>query len=98
MNRLGYHFRCSIVEEARKVLNEMGHHEQAAYVHEPGKPEPIPNSQREIDLEADAVLRDLFPRIPNTDRQEIIDHAFKKVRVRHYFLACSHDTDLIFPT
>ncbi|KAI0859282.1 hypothetical protein F4860DRAFT_268900 [Xylaria cubensis] len=78
MNRLGYHFRCSIVEEARKVLNEQGHHEQAAYVHEPGKPEPIPNSQREIDLEADAVLRDLFPRIPNTDRQEIIDHAFKK--------------------
>ncbi|KAI0439782.1 hypothetical protein F4803DRAFT_553749 [Xylaria telfairii] len=78
MNRLGYHFRCSIVEEARKVLNEKGHHEQAAYVHEPGKPEPIPNSQREIDLEADAVLRDLFPRIPNTDRQEIIDHAFKK--------------------
>ncbi|KAI3341305.1 hypothetical protein F4824DRAFT_309680 [Ustulina deusta] len=78
MNRLGYHFRHSIVEEARKVLNERGHHEQAAYVHEPGKPEPIPNSQREIDLEADAVLRDLFPRIPNTDRQEIIDHAFKK--------------------
>ncbi|KAI0459012.1 hypothetical protein F5B21DRAFT_375350 [Xylaria acuta] len=78
MNRLGYHFRRSIVEEARKVLNEQGHHEQAAYVHEPGKPEPIPNSQREIDLEADAVLRDLFPRIPNTDRQEIIDHAFKK--------------------
>ncbi|KAI1753865.1 hypothetical protein F4782DRAFT_73230 [Xylaria castorea] len=78
MNRLGYHFRCSIVDEARKVLNEQGHHEQAAYVHKPGKPEPIPNSQREIDLEADAVLRDLFPRIPNTDRQEIIDHAFKK--------------------
>ncbi|KAI1354164.1 hypothetical protein F5Y01DRAFT_274320 [Xylaria sp. FL0043] len=78
MNRLGYHFRHSIVEEARKVLNENGHHEQAAYVHEPGKPEPIPSSQAEIDLEADAVLRDLFPRIPNTDRQEIINHAFKK--------------------
>ncbi|KAJ8124620.1 hypothetical protein O1611_g9020 [Lasiodiplodia mahajangana] len=78
MNRLGYHFRRSIVEAARKVLNEKGYREQAAYVHEPGKPEPIPNSQREIDKEADAVLRDLFPRIPNTDRQEIIDHAFKK--------------------
>ncbi|KAI0432883.1 hypothetical protein F5Y09DRAFT_329363 [Xylaria sp. FL1042] len=78
MNRLGYHFRHSVVEEARKVLKEQGHHEQAAYVHEPGKPEPIPNSQWEIDLEADAVLRDLFPRIPNTDRQEIINHAFKK--------------------
>ncbi|KAI8624009.1 hypothetical protein F5Y19DRAFT_339642 [Xylariaceae sp. FL1651] len=78
MNRLGYHFRHTIVEEARKVLQQRGHHEQAAYVHEPGKPEPIPNSQREIDQEADAVLRDLFPRIPNTDRQEIINHAFKK--------------------
>ncbi|KAF2965446.1 hypothetical protein GQX73_g8148 [Xylaria multiplex] len=78
MNRLGYHFRHSIVEEARKILTKKGHHDQAAYVHEPGKPEPIPNSQREIDLEADAVLRDLFPRIPHTDRQEIIDHAFKK--------------------
>ncbi|KAK5631271.1 hypothetical protein RRF57_006985 [Xylaria bambusicola] len=78
MNRLGYHFRHSIVEGARNVLNQRGHHEQAAYVHEPGKPEPIPNSQREIDLEADAVLRDLFPRIPHTDRQQIIDHAFKK--------------------
>ncbi|KAI1151743.1 hypothetical protein F4825DRAFT_421704 [Nemania diffusa] len=78
MNRLGYHFRCLIVEAARKVLIERGHHEQAAYVHKPGKPEPIPNSQQEIDQEADAVLRDLFPRIPNTDRQEIINHAFKK--------------------
>ena len=81
MNRLGYHFRHSVVEEARKVLTEKGHHEQAAYVHEPGKPEPIPSSQREIDLEADAVLRDLFPRIPNTDRQQIIDHAFNKAGI-----------------
>lgn len=79
MNRLGYHFRHTIVEEARKVLQRRGHHEQAAYVHDPGKPEPIPNTQSEIDHEADAVLRDLFPRIPNTDRQEIVDHAFKKV-------------------
>ncbi|KAI1817133.1 hypothetical protein GGS20DRAFT_534723 [Poronia punctata] len=78
MNRLGYHFRHSIVEEARKVLKQRGHHEQAAYVHDPGRPEPIPTSQSEIDQEADAVLRDLFPRIPHTDRREIIDHAFKK--------------------
>ncbi|KAI1118165.1 hypothetical protein F5Y14DRAFT_299923 [Nemania sp. NC0429] len=78
MNRLGYHFRHSVIEAARKALYKKGHFDQAAYIHEPGKPEPIPNSQREIDQEADAVLRDLFPRIPNTDRQEIIDHAFKK--------------------
>ncbi|KAJ2974534.1 hypothetical protein NUW58_g8629 [Xylaria curta] len=62
MNRLGYHFRSSIVEAARKILSKRGQIDQAAYVHEPGKPEPIPTSQREIDHEADA----------------IIDHAFKK--------------------
>ncbi|KAI0395999.1 hypothetical protein F5Y17DRAFT_163174 [Xylariaceae sp. FL0594] len=78
MNRLGCHFRWPIVEEARKKLREKGHHEQAAYVHVPGKPEPIPTTQSEIDQEADAVLRDLFPRIPHTDRRQIIQHAFKK--------------------
>ncbi|KAI1820955.1 hypothetical protein F4861DRAFT_30128 [Xylaria intraflava] len=78
MNRLGYHFRSLIVEAAREALKRRGCYDEAAYVHEPGRPEPIPSSQREIDQEADAVLRDLFPRIPNTDRQEIINHAFKK--------------------
>ncbi|KAI1438637.1 hypothetical protein GGR50DRAFT_685303 [Xylaria sp. CBS 124048] len=78
MNRLGYHFRWPIVEAARKALRQRGCHDKGAYVHELGRPEPIPKAQWEIDKQADAVLRDLFPRIPNTDRQEIIDHAFKK--------------------
>lgn len=41
--------------------------------------EPIPESQEEINKQADAAIRDLFPRIPNTDRQLIIQHAFQKV-------------------
>lgn len=41
--------------------------------------EEIPRSQAEINRQADAALRELFPRIPHTDRQQIIDHAFRKV-------------------
>ncbi|KAI1330534.1 hypothetical protein F5Y16DRAFT_362038 [Xylariaceae sp. FL0255] len=78
MNRLGCHFRSTIVDEARELLRQQGYYGQAAYVHEFGKPEPIPKTQTEMNEEADAVLRDLFPRIPHTDRQEIINHAFKK--------------------
>lgn len=44
-----------------------------------GMIEPIPESQDEINKQADAAIRDLFPRIPNTDRQMIIEHAFQKV-------------------
>ncbi|RYP67553.1 hypothetical protein DL769_005731 [Monosporascus sp. CRB-8-3] len=68
----------TIVEQARAHLIENGKYEQAAQAARPGEPEPIPESQRDINRQADAVLRDLFPRIPNIDRQEIIQHAFKK--------------------
>ncbi|KAI1497412.1 hypothetical protein F5X99DRAFT_25087 [Biscogniauxia marginata] len=78
MNRAGYHFRQPIVDKARKILKQKGHRDYAARTRRPGEPEPIPNTQQEINREADAVLRDLFPRIPNTDRHEIIQHAFKK--------------------
>ena len=43
------------------------------------KPDPIPESQEEINKQADAAIRDLFPRIPNTDREMIVRHAFQKV-------------------
>jgi hypothetical protein len=46
--------------------------------------EPIPESQEEINKQADGAIRDLFPRIPNTDRQQIIEHAFKKVSTNEY--------------
>ncbi|KAK8129606.1 hypothetical protein PG999_001986 [Apiospora kogelbergensis] len=77
MHRAGYHFRRTIVDEARKTLERNGVNLLAA-APLPGGPESIPQSQHEINMQADAVLRDLFPRIPNTDRQEIILHAFQK--------------------
>ncbi|KAK7978295.1 hypothetical protein PG996_004340 [Apiospora saccharicola] len=77
MHRAGYHFRRTIVDEARKMLERNGVNLLAA-VSSTGEPESIPTSQEAINMQADAVLRDLFPRIPNTDRQEIILHAFQK--------------------
>ncbi|KAI1269915.1 hypothetical protein F5Y18DRAFT_113324 [Xylariaceae sp. FL1019] len=78
MNRQGYHFRQVIVDDARKTLTEQGLDGQYLYPPRPGAPEPIPKSQLEINLQADAVLRDLFPRIPHTNRRQIIEYAFKK--------------------
>ncbi|KAI2634333.1 hypothetical protein GGS26DRAFT_590176 [Hypomontagnella submonticulosa] len=83
MNRVGYHFRQMIADQARAMLQRDGQFVHATRMHRPGKPEPIPKSQAEIDAQADAVLRDLFPRIPNTDRQEIIQHAFRKDATFH---------------
>jgi hypothetical protein len=57
-------------------------------------PEPIPEDQDEINKQADAAIRDLFPRIPNTDRQIIIEHSFKKVCThlcQHY--PCGGESD-----
>lgn len=84
MNRFGCHFRQTIVDEARRDLRTEGILYQPPPPGVPGQPEPIPNSQIEINRQADAVLRDLFPRIPNTDRHEIIAHAFKKVEGFNY--------------
>ncbi|KFA49326.1 hypothetical protein S40293_04172 [Stachybotrys chartarum IBT 40293] len=75
MNRIGHHIRESIVEEARANLNHwplVGN----TPLKTNGLPEPIPTSQEEYNRQVDAVLRDLFPRIPHTDRQMIIEHAF----------------------
>ncbi|CCF36085.1 hypothetical protein CH063_07729 [Colletotrichum higginsianum] len=81
IHRVGYHIRENIVDRA---LAELGLHD--VYVPEligqgdGGLVEKIPDGQDEIDKQADAALRELFPRIPNTDRQQIIDHAFQKGR------------------
>jgi hypothetical protein len=80
MNRAGSHFRSTIVDVARASLASEGKLQEVRSVAKTGVPEPIPDSQRDINRQADAVLRDLFPRIPHTDRREIIQHAFKKVR------------------
>jgi len=76
INRVGYHFRETIVEEAKTSL---GGCEDVIMTANSGLPEPIPERQEDINKQADAAIRDLFPRIPNTDRQMIIDHAFNKV-------------------
>lgn len=76
MNRVGYHFHKAIVQEARATI--VGFSQQVASVTD-GEPEPIPRSQAQYHLQVDAALRDLFPRIPHTDRQMIIQHAFTRV-------------------
>jgi hypothetical protein len=73
LHRSGHHVRQAIVEQARRVVGDsapLSHHDEI---------EPIPQRQAEINAQADLALRDLFPRIPHTDRQMIIDKAFRKV-------------------
>ncbi|UNI24793.1 hypothetical protein JDV02_010516 [Purpureocillium takamizusanense] len=76
MSRMGFHFSSAIVDKAKEMLSL----DDLSYpISGPSRaPEPIPESQAEYHAQADAVLRDLFPRIPNTDRQIIIDHAFTR--------------------
>ncbi|KAK3397371.1 hypothetical protein B0T20DRAFT_356943 [Sordaria brevicollis] len=79
LNRVGIHVRESIVEQARQQLG------QDSQLPTPdagaGQPEPIPERQEDINKQADAAIRDLFPRIPNTDRQMILEHSFNKARL-----------------
>lgn len=76
MNRVGYHFRSQIVQSAMESLGI-----DAIYhpVVGPHGVEVIPDSQQEINKQANAALVELFPKIPHTDRAEIISHAFRKV-------------------
>ncbi|KAH6722195.1 hypothetical protein BKA61DRAFT_592018 [Leptodontidium sp. MPI-SDFR-AT-0119] len=80
VHRTGYYFREAIVDEAREILGETVISNPTIL---PGTVEPIPESQDEINKQADGVIRDLFPRIPNPDRVMIIEHAFKKGAVFH---------------
>ncbi|KAL0470621.1 hypothetical protein QR685DRAFT_259042 [Neurospora intermedia] len=80
LNRVGIHVRESIVEQARQQLgqdSDLPTPDTGA-----GQPEPIPEKQEDINKQADAAIRDLFPRIPNTDRQMIIEHSFNKARLQ----------------
>lgn len=76
VHRVGHHIRQVIVEEAKESLGGSSHH--VAPVTDAG-PEPIPESQRAYHAQVDGAIRDLFPRIPNTDRQMIIEHSFTRV-------------------
>ncbi|KAK2066326.1 hypothetical protein P8C59_000155 [Phyllachora maydis] len=85
LNRIGLHVRASIVEEARGQLAALGHevpYENPQTV-APGRPEPIPAKQEDVNKQADAAIRDLFPRIPNPDRERVIGHSFSLKRLQN---------------
>ncbi|EFY88169.1 hypothetical protein MAC_05775 [Metarhizium acridum CQMa 102] len=90
VNRLGHHIRQTIVEEAKATIADLPESGPAT---PDGNPEPIPETQAEYHAQADAALRDLFPRIPNTDRQIIIEHAFTRVSIsnnRHFLCSLTN--------
>ncbi|KAK3314969.1 hypothetical protein B0H66DRAFT_535865 [Apodospora peruviana] len=78
LNRIGHHIRETIVQDAR---DELGDDSLFLAGTQPGVPEPIPETQEEINRQADAAIMDLFPRIPNTDRQMIIEQSFNKSKL-----------------
>ncbi|KAK7423904.1 hypothetical protein QQX98_000776 [Neonectria punicea] len=75
VHRIGHHIREIIVDEARAALGQPLDYTAPALGR---SPEPIPKSQEEYNAQVDAAIRDLFPRVPNTDRQMIIEHAFRR--------------------
>ncbi|TDZ34767.1 hypothetical protein C8035_v002545 [Colletotrichum spinosum] len=79
IRRSGHHIREYIVDRAMAELGHDTYHEPETIG--PDQIEKIPHTQAEINKQADAALRELFPRIPNTDRQQIVDHAFQKGKV-----------------
>lgn len=74
---MGHHIRETIVEEARAALSQFPISTSASVSN--GEPEPIPESQQEYHAQVDPAIRDLFPRIPNTDREMVIAHSFTRV-------------------
>ncbi|KAH6645809.1 hypothetical protein BKA67DRAFT_663691 [Truncatella angustata] len=76
-HRSGWHFRERIVDLAREKLIASGHLKPQKIAVK-GRPEALPKSRDQILEEAEAVLRDLFPRIPNISRREILSHSFDK--------------------
>ncbi|KUI58739.1 hypothetical protein VP1G_06027 [Cytospora mali] len=90
MSRVGHHIRRTIVEQARAQIGA----DELSPLSNSGEPEPIPETQEEINAQADAALRDLFPRIPNFDKQMIIEHAFKKFdEILREVVVLSDDSD-----
>lgn len=72
VHRMGHHVRRTILEQAKdQVGKEVDSAETDNW--------QLPETQEEINAQAEAAMRDLFPRIPNFDKQMILEHAFKKV-------------------
>lgn len=76
VHRMGHHIRQTIVEQAKALVGK----EIARTASDNWQ---LPETQEEINAQAEAALRDLFPRIPNFDKQMIIEHSFKKVCSGH---------------
>lgn len=76
-NRIGYHFRQQIVQEAARTLgiDYFNKPQQLA----PNGCELIPSSQVDINNQARAAIDDLFPKMPGLDKEEIVARAFRKV-------------------
>lgn len=72
VHRMGHHVRQTIVEQAKELVGK-------GISRAANDNWQLPETQEEINAQAEAALRDLFPRIPNFDKQMIIEHAFKKV-------------------
>jgi hypothetical protein len=76
MNRIGLHVKQTVIDEACASL---GLGDTYRELSNPDAVEPLPTTQEEIDQQAFNFLIDLFPKIPNTDCQIIINKAFKQV-------------------
>ncbi|EEY17567.1 conserved hypothetical protein [Verticillium alfalfae VaMs.102] len=78
-NRIGYHFRQQIVQEAARTLgiDYFNKPQQLA----PNGCELIPSSQVDINNQARAAIDDLFPKMPGLDKEEIVARAFRKLAV-----------------
>lgn len=72
VHRMGHHVRRTILEQAK---DQVGKEVDSAKTDN----WQLPETQEEINAQAEAAMRDLFPRIPNFDKQMILEHAFKKV-------------------
>lgn len=77
LHRFGHHIRENLVEEAQAMIPKPELLETNFH----GLPEPIPASQDEYSRQVSKTLRDLFPNIPNTDRESLIVHGFNLVWV-----------------
>lgn len=75
VHRMGFHVRRTILEEAKSLVGK----EVAS-----GANWELPETQEEIHAQAEAAMRDLFPRIPNFDKRQVLEHSFKKVSTRRH--------------
>ncbi len=79
MERIGYYFRSRIVQEAADALGGISAFlDGEAQRFTLTEVDTIPETQEEINKQADACLRDLFPRMPATDREQIIEQSFNR--------------------